>query len=223
MPPITETTEQSEIETVEYQGYKLPKEIYNSLVDKGRQTARGQMAEEMKVKMIEKLNLTEDFKDTRIQDIIDRLPELTTPKEPQKKVDPADEIAKAKAEFENQLKTEKETMVKSSVLSEVTSSAIALKLDESYKGPFKALFAELYEVEIIDGRSRFNDAKTKEPIYINGEPATAQQIAGEILKKFPKLTSEPVRSPSLDRYTGADTSKMGTRDMLKAGLSQMMK
>jgi hypothetical protein len=210
-----------EIESVEFQGYKLPKEIYNALVDKGRQTARGQMAEEMKSKMIEKLNLSEDFKETRIQDIIDRLPELTTPREPQKKIDPADEIAKAKAEFQTQLKTEKEIMVKSAILSEVTSSAIAHKLDESYKGPFKALFSELYEIEIVNDKPRFIDSNTKEPVYLNGEPATAQQIAAEILKKFPKLTSEPVRSPSLDKFSGVDTSKLSTRDTIKAGLAIM--
>jgi hypothetical protein len=146
-------------------------------------------------------------------------------KEPQET--PEQLRARLQLEFEQKLKKEKENLLITAALNEIEASAIVNKLDDNYKGIFRAAIQSELVPEIQNERVVF---KTKEGEYLseNGTFATPKAVAAFFLKKYPRLIAESKQSPQpprgdIDASSASLTHDKNGRplDRLKAGIAEL--
>ena len=104
--------------------------------------------------------------------------------------------AKLESEFEKRLGEEKRKLVLQNSFNTVEAAAIAKKLDPAYKKVFKNILLDEIEPEFLeDDRIVFKDKKSNKYFISDGEYASPEFVADEILKRYPKLTVATVTTP----------------------------
>jgi hypothetical protein len=152
---------------------------------------------------------------------------LKAPKTAPAKTEPTETVeqmrARMQSEFDSNMKTEREKLLFTSAFSEIESAAIAKKLDEPYKGLFRAALQSELDAELSpDSKVLFKTKADGKYFTRDGAHATPSQVAEEMLKRYPRLVAEPVRSPS---PLGNGTDKLDPENLggsrLRAGLSEL--
>lgn len=186
------------------------------------QSARAQLYETVKSQIAQ--TLPEVFSDidiskTKYEDMLARLSDVAKKprkeKEPEQKTQETPEQIKARleSEYKKMLEEEKQKLAFERAFAEIEASAIAKKLDTNYKKIFSAALRSEVIPEIAGEKIVF---KNSDGQYFtrDGQHASAEHVAEEILKKYPKFVTEAPKTPT-------PQSSLGEQNLIRAGLAEL--
>ena len=157
----------------------------------------------------------------KYEDMIAKISEIKPAKiEPKEPTETAEQI-KARFESEYQDKTTKlqNEMKLSAVRDQIKASAIARKLDEKYQPVFAALLESEFDIELNADKVFFKGKADGKYLTTNGEHGTATHAAEELLKRYPRLVTEAIKTPSATpNGTAGNVALVGK---IRAGLSEL--
>jgi hypothetical protein len=125
--------------------------------------------------------------------------------------------ARLESEYAKKLEEERRALAVQSALSQIEAAAIAKRLDPAYKSIFSAALANEVDVELTqDNKTAFKSKADGKYFVRDGQHATPEYVAEEILKRYPRLVAQQVQAPQ----PPANTNGIPI-DKLKAGLSEL--
>ena len=125
--------------------------------------------------------------------------------------------ARLESEYAKKLEEERRALTVQSAMSQIEAAAIAKRLDPSYKSIFSAALANEVDVELTqDNKTAFKSKADGKYFVRDGQHATPEYVAEEILKRYPRLVAQQVQAPQPPTTTNGIAV-----DKLKAGLSEL--
>jgi len=137
---------------------------------------------------------------------------------------PEQMAARLQADAEKKLNEERQKLYLGTAFDQIESSAVANKLDGSYRGLFRAAIEKELEPEFQGDKVIFKNRADGKHIIADGGFAGPEHIAGLLLKKYPRLLAGEKQSPTppaagtSDYLKGADGKPL---NRLAAGVSEL--
>ncbi|MDZ7344348.1 MAG: hypothetical protein ONA90_07520 [candidate division KSB1 bacterium] len=185
------------------------------------QSARVQLYETIKsqiAQMLPDVFADIDVSKTRYEDMLGRIAEvLKKPRkekhEEQKSETPEQIKARLESEYKKLLEEERQKLAFERAFSEIEASAIAKKLDSAYKKIFSAALRSEVIPELAGDKIVF---KSPDGQYYtrDGQYATAEQVAEELLKRYPKFVADAPKTPT-------PQNAVGQQNLIRAGLAEL--
>jgi hypothetical protein len=138
-------------------------------------------------------------------------------KQPEQVETPEQIRARLESEYAKKLEEERRALAVQSALSQIEAAAIAKRLDPTYKSIFSAALANEVDVELTqDNKTAFKNKADGKYFVRDGQHATPEFVAEEILKRYPRLVAQQVQAPQ-PPVNGNGIAV----DKLKAGMSEL--